>query len=231
MNTTFILTVPAVPENIGAAARAIKTMGFSSLYLINPCNYLSNEARWLAHGSTDVLENAIVFNSFEDCIKEFDFIIGTSAKFRSSKYDYYSLENLNDIILNKQNSIKNLAIIFGKEESGLSNDQIKKCDVVSNIPMVNLYPSLNLGQAVMLYAYNLSKLKKTTLNSGNSASNTTAYSVLKSNVKKVLDSTSIIKNENLYYRILERVAVVKKDDINLLNSVCNAILKEVRGEK
>ena len=58
---TFVLVEPAVPENIGASARAIKTMDFNSLVLINPCDHLSAPARWLAHGSHDILENAVTF--------------------------------------------------------------------------------------------------------------------------------------------------------------------------
>jgi tRNA/rRNA methyltransferase len=80
MQIFFILVEPAVQENVGAAARAIKTMGFSRLILVNPCDYLSGPARWLAHGSGEILDNAQVFPSLKEAIVNFDFVVGTSAK-------------------------------------------------------------------------------------------------------------------------------------------------------
>ncbi|MGE0087944.1 MAG: TrmH family RNA methyltransferase [Bacteroidales bacterium] len=81
----FILVEPAVSENIGAAARALKTMGFSSLRLVKPANHLADEARWLAHASNDILENAHVFPSLKEAVKDMDWIIGTTAKKRKGK--------------------------------------------------------------------------------------------------------------------------------------------------
>ena len=226
MNISFILNEPAIPANIGSSARAIKTMGFSNLYLVNPsCNYINNEASWLAHGSNDILKNAILYNNFNDCISQFDFIIGTSAKQRISKFDYYPIEKMNNFIIKKGNTINNIGIVFGKEESGLNNKEIKQCDIVTFVPMACKYPSLNLSQAVMLYAYQLSKLKsqKTEIQEEKEEGN--IYKAMKKNVIKVLNKTYISKNENLYHRILERIASAGKNDIHLINSACNALLQ------
>lgn len=76
----FLLIEPSVPENVGTAARAIKTMVFASLRLIKTCNYLCDEARWLAHGSNDILEQALVFDTLDEAIADLDFIVGTTAK-------------------------------------------------------------------------------------------------------------------------------------------------------
>ena len=62
MDLLFVLVEPSTPENVGAAARAIKTMGFQEMRLINPCDYLSDPARWLAHASNDILENAKIIH-------------------------------------------------------------------------------------------------------------------------------------------------------------------------
>ena len=67
---SFILVEPKVPENIGAAARAIKTMGFGKLCLVNPCEYKTGKARWLAHGSNDILDDAQVFTSLEAAVEK-----------------------------------------------------------------------------------------------------------------------------------------------------------------
>ena len=65
MDLYFVLVEPAVPENIGAAARAINTMGFQRLRLVRPTNHLANEAKWLAHGSVAILEKAEVFDNYQ----------------------------------------------------------------------------------------------------------------------------------------------------------------------
>ncbi|MDZ7606531.1 MAG: TrmH family RNA methyltransferase [Cyclobacteriaceae bacterium] len=87
---------------MGAAARALKTMGFSELRLVNPTNHLSDKARWLAHGSTDILDNAKVFTSLEDALIDVDFSIGTTAKERSAKQDYYPPEEAKEIVQSKE---------------------------------------------------------------------------------------------------------------------------------
>ena len=80
MEICFILYKPAVPGNVGAAARAMNTMGFSHMRLINPCNHLGDEARMLAHGSHHILENATVHKTFEEAVGDLDLVICTTAK-------------------------------------------------------------------------------------------------------------------------------------------------------
>ena len=79
MEIHFILYKPAVPGNVGAAARAIKTMGFKHLRLINPCNHLGDEALMLAHGSHDILHSAALFEDFESAKADLDLVICTTA--------------------------------------------------------------------------------------------------------------------------------------------------------
>jgi len=128
----FISVEPAYPENIGSAARAIKTMGFDSLILVNPCNHLAQQARWLAHGSNDILENAILYNSFSEAIKDIDFVIGTSSKARSVKNDYYPSEKITFLIKEKKGGLKNMALVFGGEESGLYNRILERIAIMKD---------------------------------------------------------------------------------------------------
>jgi len=131
LNITFILVNPAVPENIGASARAMNTMGFHDLRLVNPCNFLNEKARMLAHGSHSILENATVFSSLEKAVRDIDFVIGTTAKRRSAKEDYYSANLLSGYLAKKGDSISTIAIVFGKEESGLTNEEIRFHKVIA----------------------------------------------------------------------------------------------------
>lgn len=226
MEIHFILIEPAVPENIGASARAIKTMGFKSLRLVNPVNFPDEKANWLAHGSIDILENAKIFNSLEEACGDLDFLIGTSAKKRSVKYDYYPASELKNIIQNKGSSIQNLGIVFGREESGLTNSEFGKCDLVSFISMAAPYPSLNLSQAVMLFAYHLSALEKLE-EIHNPGMDRAAYSKLKARVEVILQSVGMDPESPKYNRILERLSILGDKDIKLLHSVAIELIKKI----
>ena len=219
MEITFILVEPAVPENIGSAARALKTMGFSNLTLVNPCDHLSDPARWLAHGSHEILENAKVCTSLKEAIVNFDFIIGTSAKKRSVKFNYSTLNELPEIIASKNKSVQQIAVVFGREESGLTNRELQQCDLVTTVPLKTTYPSLNLAQAVMLYAYELSKKSVTARMIPEL--NQQSFRTLKEKTRSVLLDIGFKENSNIFPRFMERLNFLSEDDIHLLHSFCN----------
>ncbi len=231
MKGFFILTEPAVPENIGAAARAMKTMGFTNMRLVNPCNHLAEEARWLAHASNDILEKAEVFGTLEEALADIDFSIATSAKKRSVKADYHTPDKINGLIARKSATISNYAIVFGREESGLTNEEISRCDVVSSIPLKTTYPSLNLGQSVMLYAYELSPLNFKAADTPETLVDSSKFGLMKAKVQEVMNSLRMQKQVNLYNRIPERLNALNSDDINLVLSVCQKILKKLAKDK
>ncbi len=219
MEVVFVLVEPAVPENIGAAARSLKTMGFTKLRLVKPTDHLADEARWLAHGSNDVLESAFVYDTFSNAISDLDFIIGTTAKKRSAKEDYYTPEEAKEIVNKKSDTVSSIGIVFGREESGLTNQEVKKCDIVSSIPLNNPYPSINLAQSIMIYAYIFSDLKKDDLpEAADNFGDTRLYSELRSAATNIFDQLELMNNENLYHRMMERIASVSSDDARLLLS-------------
>ena len=219
MQIHFILVAPAVPENVGAAARAIKTMGFSSLRLVNTKAHLDEKASWLAHASNEILENATVFKSLKDATNDIDWIIGTSAKKRRVNEDYYPANKINELIKNKANTIKNLAIVFGREESGLTNDELKLCDVVTSVPMKTKYPSLNLAQSVMIYAYTLSMLEYEEEVQPVKESNQAELNILKTKTENILSDIGFVNDSPIYNRIMERLMILGEKDIHLLLSI------------
>jgi len=230
MQIFFILYKSSVPGNIGAAARALKTMGFSRLRLIDPCSHLSEEAKMLAHASHEILENAEIFESFEESIKDLDFLIGTTAKKRSVKTDYIEASRLSELLESKGSQLKNAGIVFGTEESGLPNEILKKCDIASTIPMKTQYPSLNLGQAVMLYAYELSMSR--THREVKTKKENSSYRELKRKVPELLKNIGIPDEMPLHSRILERISHMNAADINMLHSVSSRLeklLAKLRG--
>lgn len=227
MQIHFILVEPAVPENVGAAARAIKTMGFNSLRLVNTKAHLDEKAGWLAHASNEILENAKIYNSLKEATQDIDWIIGTSAKKRRVNEDYYPTHKINDLIKSKASSIKNLAIVFGREESGLTNNELKLCDIVTSVPMKTTYPSINLAQSVMIYAYTLSMLdyeeKKPDTEINQAELNT-----LKTKTENILFEIGFIKDSNIYNRIMERLMILGETDIHLLLSIENKIKEAIK---
>jgi len=221
MEFYFILVEPAVPGNIGASARAIKTMGFKLLRLVRPCNYMDEEAVKMAHGSVDILQKSEIYTSFNEAREDIDLVIGTTAKKRSTRADYHNCSDLPGLIRDKGDSIKSVGIVFGREESGLTNSELKICDLVTRIPMIADYPSLNLAQAVMVYAYILSYLILKPGGIMRSIRNEEGLKELKRKTDIILTNLAIDKNPTLYHRIMERLIILGEDDIHLLHSIAN----------
>ncbi|NOY37500.1 MAG: tRNA/rRNA methyltransferase [Chlorobi bacterium] len=230
MEIVFILVEPAVPENIGAAARALNTMGFQELRLVKPADHLNDDARKLAHGSVHILENATLFSTLAEAVGDLDFVIGTTAKKRNIRSDYVPGDQLSSFLEQKSGIITKCGLVFGREESGLTNEEIGLCDILSTIPIAAPYPSLNLAQAVMLYAYQLSGLKLTLQASQEAGAK--EYAVLKKQVTSLLAALGISPVQPVYTRIFERLALLNNTDVHLLLSITERITPFVKsGEK
>ncbi len=223
MEIYFILYKPAVPGNVGAAARAMNTMGFSHLRLIQPCNHLGDKARMLAHGSHHILENATVHSTFEEAVRDLDLLICTTAKGRTAKHDYHSSRDIRQLIENKVQHLERVGILFGTEESGLPNQLILQSDLAMSIPMNTTYPSLNLGQSVMLTAYELSPLNELTKPGLKQTKSGEGWGELKKQAIQVLSDAGIKEGTPLYHRIMERLSTIGANDIPLFLSVIKRV--------
>lgn len=158
MRITIILVAPARAENIGAAARAMKTMGFSELRIVDSQAHLEPATRWVARGSGDIIDNIKVFPTLVESLHDVDFTVATTARSRA-KYHYYATPvELVPLLEEKSSWMSHAALVFGREDSGLTNEELALADVLTGVPMVADYPSLNLGQAVMVYCYQLATL-------------------------------------------------------------------------
>lgn len=227
MDIYFILVEPAVSGNIGATARALKTMGNKNLILVNSAPHLNDQAKMMGHGSWDVLENATVYTTFQEAVEKMDFLVGTSAKNRSVKEDYHIIDDALTIVYGKQEILHKVGIVFGREESGLTNEELDACDMISYIPLAGTYPSLNLSQAVMLYAYHFRQAFADAVEDDIQLDgNENLYGVAKSKASAALDSLGMTKDGNIHSRILERIALLETDDLHLLLSVCNKIIEK-----
>ncbi|MCX4190904.1 RNA methyltransferase [Methylophaga sp. OBS1] len=153
-NIRFVLVGTTHPGNIGAAARAMKTMGISNLHLVSPKIYPSAEATARASGADDVLHKAVVHDSLESALSGCHYAFALSARLR----------HLHVPVMNPRQAVEQLekfdddtqvAIVFGREHSGLSNDELDRCQYLVNIPANPDYSSLNLAAAVQVVAYEL----------------------------------------------------------------------------
>lgn len=230
MDIVFILSSAAREENVGAAARAMKTMAISELRLVNPlCDHLGERSRATAHGSVEILESAKVYRSLEEATKDISLLIGTAAKKRNIREDRHPVETLPDIIRGKGDIIGKVGVAFGGEESGLSNKELDMCHLLSTIPMAARYPSLNLGQAVMVYASVLSKL---TLELAQKKQRPATYNelmIVREKALQVLKDVHIPSDHIIHRRIMERLMMLGQDDMHLFHSFCKFYLKKYHG--
>ncbi|MBX2864525.1 MAG: RNA methyltransferase [Leptolyngbyaceae cyanobacterium MAG.088] len=157
MEIIVVLVDSEEPENVGAAARAMHTMGYNTLRLVRPkADYLGEKALALAHGSQHVLQQAQVYDALGDAIADCDLACATTARHRYEKHHYTSVRDLPGYLQAKGPWLQRVAIVFGGERSGLKSADIEACDVLTNVPQHQLQPSLNLAQAVMVYSFVLS---------------------------------------------------------------------------
>jgi tRNA (cytidine32/uridine32-2'-O)-methyltransferase len=152
-NIRVVLVEPSLPENIGSTARAMKTMGLSSLYLVNPKLFPDSRADALAAGATDVLASAIVVDSLPEALNGCVFAAGCSARARDIALPILDPPTVAQKLLHQAS--RPVALVFGAERTGLSNEDLSRCHVAVYIPTEPDYGSLNLSQAVQVLAYAL----------------------------------------------------------------------------
>ncbi len=142
------------PGNIGAAARAMKVMGLSSLHLVTPKIFPHAEATAMASGADDLLQSARVHESLDSALADCSLVLGTSARLRSLPMPMLDVRRASEQAL-EESASREVAILFGRERYGLTNEEMQRCHYLVNIPSNPAYSSLNLAQAVQIIGYEL----------------------------------------------------------------------------
>ncbi|HEY5649364.1 MAG TPA: RNA methyltransferase [Nitrospiria bacterium] len=153
----IVLVRPSRPGNIGSAARAIKNMGLSRLVLVQPVKHLSSEAYTMAYGAHDILEKAKVYPSLARALSRIHTVFGTTRRIHKGYGKPEILEKSVPKILRKAEGSR-VAVLFGSESSGLSNEDLGMTQGLISIPTGPAHTSLNLSQAVMVVAYELRRM-------------------------------------------------------------------------
>jgi tRNA (cytidine32/uridine32-2'-O)-methyltransferase len=150
----IVLVNTAHPGNIGGAARAMKNMGLSELYLVQPREYPAPRAVWRAAGARDVLANAKIVDSVDQAIAGCGLVVGTSARERRIPWPLINPRECGVRIWQEADS-HDIALLFGREDRGLTNEELHKCHYHVHIPSNPDYSSLNLATAVQVLSYEI----------------------------------------------------------------------------
>ena len=154
-NIAIVLVRPQYAGNIGSVSRAMKNMGLARLILVSPeQDHLSDEGRMMATSARDVLEKAEVFPNLEKALKGFRWIAGTSGRKGRNRGPFIYPRQISSEILKHAQTVP-VAILFGPEDRGLTNEDLAPCHALVSIPTHEGLRSLNLAQAVMVFCYEL----------------------------------------------------------------------------
>lgn len=150
----IVLVNTSHPGNIGGAARAMKNMGLERLYLVEPQDFPSDQAVWRAAGATDVLDKAVVVQSLDEAIAGCSLVVGTSARERRIPWPLLDPRQCGESVWQEAHQHE-VAIVFGREDRGLTNEELQKCNYHVHIPSNPEYSSLNLATAVQVITYEI----------------------------------------------------------------------------
>lgn len=253
-NIYFVLVEPTEPGNIGASARAIKNMGFSNLSLINPFRGLfdekkvrhileNSEARWLARGAGDILKKAGIHGNLHDLISDKSLVVGTTRRIGKRRGVILPVEEGIRRIL-EQASPNKVAILFGREDKGLFNEEIRECGFLISIPASRKAPSLNLAQAVLIIAYELDKMGRQRYGADDSieipqlklVSHNDIEGLLR-RLKTALKTLGYIPrgDRDLEKKIMDNMGFLLKRagltewELNMLHGICTRIIEKSQG--
>ncbi|HHF4609118.1 TPA: tRNA (cytosine(32)/uridine(32)-2'-O)-methyltransferase TrmJ [Haemophilus influenzae] len=231
-NIRIVLIETSHSGNIGSAARAMKTMGLNQLCLVSPKS-IDEQSYALSAGAEDIVKNAMIVNSFDDAVKNCSLVIGTSARLRYLQNTLIEPRECADKVIAHKGKI---AIVFGRERIGLTNEELLKCHYHLNIPANPDYSSLNLAMAVQLVSYELRMAFLVQNNKKNSLSlieknypTADQLAYFFDHTERIYQSLGFVQNQGvmrklkrLYYR-----AKLEKNELNILNGMLSAVEKRI----
>jgi tRNA/rRNA methyltransferase len=228
-NIRIVLCEPSHPGNIGAAARAMKTMGLSQLCLVNPERFPDPEAEWRASRATDILARARVCASLDEALDGCAYTVACSARTRDMAVPAATAR----AAAARAAAIAHtqpVALVFGNETSGLTTEQVNKCRLVASIPANAPYSSLNLGAAVQVFAYELrlAVLGSRELEASAALATHEQVEAFYEQLEQIMLATGFL-NPRAPKKLMSRMrrlfarAQLEKEEVNILRGVLKAI--------
>jgi tRNA/rRNA methyltransferase len=235
----IVLCQTSHPGNIGATARAMKTMGISTLYLVNPKKFPHPEATAMSSGADDILKNAQVVSDLETALKGVKLAVGLSARRRELTQAYLDVHQVAHEMIHLAKT-SDVAFVFGTEMSGLSNLETHQCQALSFIDANPDYSSLNLAQAVQVVCH---ELRQASMSTYPPKLYTKDLSVLAdhgslmgflSHLEMVLDEIEFldkVQGERLMQRlhILFARSQLEIDEVNILRGILTQVQKKLKA--
>ena len=233
MTIRIVLVETSHPGNIGAAARAMKNMGLAELVLVNPRYFPHPDATARASGADDLLEGARVVESLADAVGDCALVLGTSGRSRAIPWPTISAREAatKALAYARQGTV---AIVFGPEKNGLSNDDLDRCQLLVSIPTDAEFSSLNLGMAVQVIAYELRSQESEPLPAFESEAPPASAAALEhfhAELEALLLGVGFLDPENPRHlmRRLRRLfarAAPDENEINILNGILRSIARD-----
>ena len=237
-NIRIVLVETSHSGNIGSAARAMKTMGLSNLYLVSPKS-VDEQSMALAAGADDLVRNAQIVDTFGQAIEDCSLVIGTSARLRHLQSTLIEPRECAEKACAHQGQV---AIVFGRERVGLTNEELLKCHYHLNIPANPEYSSLNLAMAVQLVSYEmrmafLAKAKERTESTLSTIEN--IYPTAQEmeyffvHTEQVYQSLGFIQNQAVMQKLrrLYNRSSLEKNELNILRGMLSAVEKRLNLQK
>jgi tRNA/rRNA methyltransferase len=231
----IVLCRPSHPGNIGAAARAMKTMGLSDLRLVAPERFPAPEAEWMATNAADVLAGAKLHASVEEAIHDCVAAFALSARPRE-----WSPQVL-DVRAAAARAVQSggdVAFVFGNETAGLTNEEMFACQYLVHIPANPEFSSLNLAQAVQVVAYEILMASGVIVSGARSEKLATVEDIegLYAHLEQaaltsgflVADSGSRLRER--WRRLFSRVPGIEREEVNIVRGLLRALLAKWRGQ-
>lgn len=237
-NIYIILAEPIYNGNLGSVARAMKNFGLTSLILVNPeARIDSSMARKMSVSAYDILKNAEIYNNLEDAVSDFQYLLGTTNRKRAASDKYFTARGVTNKLLKYSGKYKT-GILFGREDKGLTNNELSYVNEIINIPTSPKLSSLNLAQAVLLIGYEIyQKLNEKGLSQTPSytAAGVKRKEYLYKRIEKLLNSLKFSgkhKREEILHtlKFLFNRAVPSKREIDILQGIFKEISEQIQKE-
>lgn len=233
-NIRIILSHPSHPGNIGATARAMKTMGLESLYLVNPRSFPDKEAETRSAGAWDTLNNSKVCASLDEALNDTVFAAAITARRRDLSHVVFD-SNLGAKKLLDQAKQFPVALVFGTEVSGLTSAEVSKCQIIVNIPTNPAYSSLNLASAVQVMVYELRMALSTTKHFTQSLNTPASFQeaeLFYCHLEQAMISSGFLDPKEPK-RLMQRIrrlfsrTRLEKEEINILRGILSSFEKHI----
>jgi tRNA/rRNA methyltransferase len=223
----IVLCRPSHPGNIGAAARAMKTMGFTDLRLVAPERFPAKEAEWMATNAGDVLQSALVHPNLLDAIKDCTAAFALSARGREWSPQVLDVRTAAARASEMEGPV---AFVFGNETAGLTNEEMFACQHLVHIPANPEFSSLNLAQAVQVVAYELRMARDVAIPFARVEKRATVedleglYAHLEEAAIASGFMTPASRLRERWRRLFSRVPALEREEVNILRGLLRALL-------